>query len=66
MADRVLLGYQPIAAAPPCPSCGERHYAVIDDGKLGTFKVLCWCGVTARVAKDDPDLVDLLANKEKP
>jgi hypothetical protein len=56
----VLLGFQHIDSAPPCPYCLGQHFAIEDDGAGETYKVLCWCGASARVAKADPDLVELL------
>lgn len=58
----VLLGYAPRPDWPACPFCGDRHFALDDDGHPDTYKVRCWCGATARVAKDDPDIVALLSS----
>jgi hypothetical protein len=56
----VLVGYQHIASAPSCPYCGDKHYAIEDDGNPDTLLVACWCGGHARVWRDDPDIVAYL------
>lgn len=61
----VVLGYTIIESSPPCPYCGGKTYMIEDDGdhpwRHDSYKVRCWCGATARVSKDDPDLVKLLS-----
>jgi hypothetical protein len=57
----VLAGYQPIPGAPPCPYCGDRHYAVEDDGDPANYLIRCWCGATCRCRRDDPDMTRFLA-----
>jgi hypothetical protein len=34
--------------------------AIEDDGDSRSYLVRCWCGATACVARDDPDLVKAL------
>jgi len=60
MTARVLRGYNTIPSAPRCPSCGDRHYDLVDDGNPDTIRVDCWCGAHARCRRDDPDLVAIL------
>lgn len=59
----VLSGYRPRDRAkwPPCRFCGECHYMIEDDGREDSLKIGCWCGATARVKRDDPDLVGEVA-----
>lgn len=52
----VVSGYREVVDAPPCPYCGGRHYALEDDDDPVTLKIRCWCGATARVRRDDPNL----------
>lgn len=52
----VLAGYQHVGAAPRCPYCGDRHYALEDHGRADFLLVRCWCGATARIQRDDQDL----------
>lgn len=56
----VVRGYDHLPGAESCPFCGENHYALVDDGDDVTLQVKCWCGATARVRRDDPDLERLL------
>lgn len=60
MAERVVRGYDTVPER--CPYCGGSHMAFVDDGDDATYQVKCWCGAKARVRKDDPDLVALLAD----
>lgn len=52
---KVIRGYGPVPEA-CCPYCKESHGAFEDDGDPETVKYLCWCGASARVRRDDPDL----------
>lgn len=61
----VLAGYQPIPSAPACPYCGDRHYAVEDDGDEATYLIRCWCGAKCRCRKDDPDMAAHLAQLDR-
>lgn len=55
---RTILGYRTMPKADQCSFCGDRYYAVQDDGQPDTWLVRCWCGARARVRKDDPDLLE--------
>lgn len=57
MTERILLGYGGFSNAPPCPYCGDSHYAIVDDGNPTSVRVDCWCGAHARCQRDDPDLI---------
>ena len=61
---KVLRGYQHIGSADPCPYCGGTYYAISDVGDPETYRVDCWCGASARVKQDDPDLKEILGNDQ--
>ena len=54
--NRVIAGYRPVLHVEACPYCGCKHYALEDDGNPDSLLVRCWCGATARVQRDDPDV----------
>lgn len=54
--NKVISGYQNVPDAPPCPYCGDRHYALEDCGDPENLRVRCWCGARARVPRDDEGL----------
>jgi hypothetical protein len=60
----VLLGYQHIGSADPCPFCGGKTYTIRDVGDPEKYRVDCWCGASARVDRNDPDLVELLGGHQ--
>jgi hypothetical protein len=51
----VILGYRDWPGT-HCPYCNGSYGAVEDDGDK-KYLYHCWCGATARVAKDDPDIL---------
>lgn len=55
---KLILGYQHWPGV-ECPYCHEGTGAIEDDGGE-KYLYRCWCGATARVAKDDPDLLAAL------
>lgn len=54
----VILGYR-LWPGIACPHCGDGYGAIHDDGGE-KYQYVCWCGATARVPKDDPDLLAAL------
>jgi hypothetical protein len=55
-APKVILGYRDWPGT-HCPYCGGSYGAIEDDGITSKYLYRCWCGATARVAKDDPDIL---------
>jgi hypothetical protein len=53
--SRLICGYRHWECD-RCGACGGNYLAVEDDGRADSYLVRCWCGATARVRKDDPDL----------
>lgn len=60
MAETVLVGYRPMPLDAQCPHCGDAHGMIADDGDPSTYKYRCWCGSTARVPREDPDVLRLI------
>lgn len=58
MSDRTVAGYR-YWPGTTCPYCKGSYFAIVDDGSVDTYRVDCWCGGRARVARTDPDLVRL-------
>jgi len=54
--NKVILGFRPWPGV-SCPYCGDGHGAIEDDGITSKYLYRCWCGATARVPKDDPDIL---------
>jgi hypothetical protein len=62
---KVIAGYRHWPGV-SCPYCGDGHGAIEDTGDPETYTYRCWCGSTAKVRRDDPDLVAHLGAPEEP
>jgi hypothetical protein len=58
--NRLVVGYRHWGGETRCRFCGGDYMAIEDDGEMASYLVRCWCGATARVRRNDPDLVQAL------
>lgn len=57
----IIVGYRHWGDSFTCVYCHEHFAMIEDDNEPRGYLVRCWCGGTCRVARDDPDLILILA-----
>ncbi len=58
--ESLIRNFDLLRWAAPCPSCGGKRFAILDDDANLTMKTLCRCGATTRIKRDDPKLMAYL------